>query len=89
MQRLLTVAAVLVAAVSVSVMLFVALAWTMTFLLVTFEGYNGDCWWANCGPVSEFTRDHDRFVIGSMALAAALPPAVLLWKARRVFTDAT
>jgi hypothetical protein len=85
MQRFLVTMAVVVAAISVSVMLFFGVAWTMVLLVETFEGNTGDCWSARCGRVGEFLTAHTGLVVGSIALAAALPPAALLWKARRVF----
>jgi len=63
-------------------MLFFGLAWTIVLLVETFEGNTADCWSAKCGPVGEFLSAHDRLVIGALALAAALPPGALLWKAR-------
>ena len=82
-------AAVLVAAASVSVTLFFGIAWTTVFLIETFEGETSECWSGQCGRFGELVTNHDLLAVTAIAVVAALPAAAVLWKARRVFAAAS
>jgi hypothetical protein len=78
-------AAVVVAAFAVWLAVFFGSAWLIVWLIETFEGETSECWSSECGRFGEFIDDHDLLGTALLALFAALPASVLLWKARRRF----
>ena len=78
-------AIVVVAAFAVWLAIFFGSAWLIVWLIETFEGETSECWSGQCGRFGEFIDDHDLLATVLLAVFAALPASVVLWKARHRF----
>ena len=85
MQRALAAAAVVAAAGAVWAATFFLAAWSIVWLIATFEGETSECWRGECGRFGELLDDHDLLATAVLAAVAALPAAGVLWKARSRF----
>jgi len=86
MRRAVAAIAVAAAAATVWLAVFLGGGYAVVRFAEAREGDISECDRGQCGTLGEFLDDHDLLAVSVLALVAALPAAVLLWRGRGRFT---
>lgn len=82
MRRYVAAAGLAAASVAIWLTVFFGGAYALVRLLERLEGGDSECGRAECGRFGEFLDEHDLLAVILLALIAAVPAVLLLWKAR-------